>query len=163
MSRVTNAILAAHVGRHLDDEIGTLNEFLRVNKVGGGEFRDVTEYAGGYKHLESRVYLSAFNHADTNDIVAAVRKTSWRDGNEVQLFIKEQEEELFALRYGGSAIATTSGVELGAQELVIVCNALNEVCNGINLHDEFETRIGASVEEARRLLARLLQIQTGRP
>ena len=161
MSQVTNAILAAHVGRHPDDEIGTVNEFLRANEIGGGEFKEVTEYAGGYKHLECRVYLSAFNHADTNEIVEAVRKTPWRDGDMVQLFIKEQEEELFTLRYGGSPMRATSA-ELAPEELVVVCNALNEVCNGIDLRDEFETRIGVGVGEARRLLARLLQAQTGR-
>jgi len=102
MSRVTNAILAAHVGRRPDDEIAVVNEFLRTNEVGGGEFREVTDHAGGNKHLECRVYLSAFNHADTHRIVEAVRQAPWRDREMVQLFVKEQEEELFTLRYCGS-------------------------------------------------------------
>ncbi len=77
----------------------------------------------------------------------------------VQLFIKEQEEELFSLRYAGSPMRARMSVELAPQELVIMCNALNEVCNGIDLHDEFDTRIGARVEEARHLLARLTQMR----
>ena len=111
MSRVTNAILAAHVGRRPDDEIASVNEFLRTNEVGGGEFRDVSGYAGGCKHLECRVYLSAFNHADTNLIIDAVRQAPWRDADQVQLFIKEQEEEQFSLRYSGSLKSTKMGAE----------------------------------------------------
>jgi hypothetical protein len=39
-----------------------------------------------------------------------------------------------------------------ADELLIINNALNEVCNGIDI-DEFGTRIGASTVEVRSLLA----------
>jgi hypothetical protein len=46
-------------------------------------------------------------------------------------------------------------VELAPEELRIICNALNEVCNGVGLGDEFETRIGSTVDFTRDLLARL--------
>jgi hypothetical protein len=45
--------------------------------------------------------------------------------------------------------------ELTPDELRIICNALNEVCNGVGLGDEFETRMGGTVEVSRNLLARL--------
>jgi hypothetical protein len=38
-------------------------------------------------------------------------------------------------------------VELAKDELEIINNALNEVCNGIHLEGEFETRMGCSLEE----------------
>ena len=38
-----------------------------------------------------------------------------------------------------------------ADELLIINNALNEICNGIDV-DEFGTRIGASTDEVRSLL-----------
>ena len=44
-------------------------------------------------------------------------------------------------------------VELTKDELGIINNALNEVCNGIHLEGEFHTRMGCSLEEARGLLA----------
>jgi hypothetical protein len=75
MSRVTNVIVTAHVGRQdsSDDEINAVNRFLREMKGGGyGEFIDVTLHAGGTKHIECRVYLSAFNNADTEVILPAV-------------------------------------------------------------------------------------------
>lgn len=46
-------------------------------------------------------------------------------------------------------------VELTKDELEIINNALNEVCNGIQLEGEFETRMGCTVEEARTVLAKI--------
>jgi hypothetical protein len=57
----------------------------------------------------------------------------------------------------------TTRLDLTPNELTILSNALNEICNGIDLHGEFDTRIGAGIEDARRLLARLLKLQTDRP
>lgn len=47
-------------------------------------------------------------------------------------------------------------------ELVIINNALNEICHGIDL-PEFATRIGAEPAEARRLLAAFGSLLSGRP
>lgn len=42
------------------------------------------------------------------------------------------------------------------EELVVLNNALNEVCNGLPLSDvEFETRIGYSREIARKVLKKI--------
>ncbi|HEY2459153.1 MAG TPA: hypothetical protein VGI16_00005 [Candidatus Acidoferrum sp.] len=46
----------------------------------------------------------------------------------------------------------TAEVALTAEELGVINNALNEVCNGVDLEGEFDTRMGCSVEEARELL-----------
>lgn len=46
-------------------------------------------------------------------------------------------------------------VELSKEELLIINNALNEVCNGIYLEGEFDTRMGCTLEEARVVLARI--------
>ena len=46
-------------------------------------------------------------------------------------------------------------VELTRDELEIINNALNEVCNGIHLKGKFDTRMGCSVEEALDLLAKI--------
>ena len=46
-------------------------------------------------------------------------------------------------------------VELASDELRIICNALNEVCNGVGLGEEFETRMGSTIDTSRKLLARL--------
>jgi len=106
MSRVTNVILTAHVGLQdgSDPEIDSVNKFLREADCGGyAEFVEVSEQAGGTKYMECRVYLSAFNHADTDTILKAIDQAPWRDKDMVQVFIKEQEEELFRLRYSGGS------------------------------------------------------------
>lgn len=48
----------------------------------------------------------------------------------------------------------TIQVVLGEDELALIANALNEVCNGAEIEDfEFSTRLGADRSEARELLA----------
>ncbi len=106
MSRVTNVILTADVGRQdgSDPEIASVNKFLREADDGGyGEFVEVSGHAGGTKYMECRVYLSAFNHADTETILKAIDQAPWRDKEMVQVFVMEQEEELFRLRYSGGS------------------------------------------------------------
>jgi hypothetical protein len=46
-------------------------------------------------------------------------------------------------------------VELTKDELGIINNASNEVCNGIDLRGELGTRMGCTVEEARAVLAKI--------
>ena len=46
-------------------------------------------------------------------------------------------------------------VSVSVEELRTVCNALNEVCNGIELDGEFEIRMGVRVDAARTVLESL--------
>lgn len=48
-------------------------------------------------------------------------------------------------------------VQLSFSEIVIINNALNKICNAFGL-SEFETRIGATVEEASALLKSVEQL-----
>jgi hypothetical protein len=57
--------------------------------------------------------------------------------------------------YNYSAETVGTAGELTKDELGIINNALNEVCNGIHLEGEFDTRMGCTVEEARALLAKI--------
>ncbi len=152
MSRVTNVILTAHV----TEEIEPVNQFLETHECGGGgKFIEVTGHAGGYKRMECSVYLSAFNHAETNVILEAIEQAPWRDRNFVQVFVQEQEEEGFRRRWFGENLSENVAVELTRDDLRIIHNALNEVCFGLELKDEFESRIGAGLNTALRLMARL--------
>jgi hypothetical protein len=51
-------------------------------------------------------------------------------------------------------------IELTNDEMRIINNALNEVCNGIDLQGEFETRMGCTLHKARQLLARINELVT---
>lgn len=47
-------------------------------------------------------------------------------------------------------------VEIDKDELLLINNAINEVCNGIHIDEwEFETRLGVSREQGRALLAEI--------
>ena len=48
--------------------------------------------------------------------------------------------------------------DLSFDDLMIINNALNEVCNGIDLGSEFQTRIGVERSEALALLNRVNRI-----
>ena len=43
------------------------------------------------------------------------------------------------------------------EELILICNALNEVCNGLDV-EEFDTRMGTSLENVRRLFGELSKV-----
>jgi hypothetical protein len=40
----------------------------------------------------------------------------------------------------------------------MINNALNEVCNGIDLEGEFDTRMGCAIEDARYLLSEVSRL-----
>jgi hypothetical protein len=47
-------------------------------------------------------------------------------------------------------------LEVSRGELILISNALNEVSHGIHMDEgEFQTRLGVSVGDARRLLRRI--------
>ncbi len=52
-----------------------------------------------------------------------------------------------------SQSANSADVRLSKHELSLINNALNEVCNGVDIEDaEFATRLGAEREEMRNIL-----------
>ena len=48
-------------------------------------------------------------------------------------------------------------IRLSADELLIVVNCLNEACNGLRI-SEFSTRVGATRNDARDLLAEIAAV-----
>jgi hypothetical protein len=172
MSRVTNVILTSHVGPsnpRPEEEIESVNRFLQADAAGGGgKFIEVTDHAGGYKYMECRVFVSAFNHADTNYILKAVHQAPWYQRDAVQVFVKDQEEGQFRLRWYGEDLNSNVPVDLTRQDLRIIYNALNHACFGMELQKgfvgsfgsgvdnvQFERRIGSSFEDVQSLIARL--------
>jgi hypothetical protein len=88
-------------------------------------------------------------------ILRAVDQAPWQDKAMVQLFVKEQEQGEFLLRFHGHIPQPSLTVKLTSDELGIINNALNEVCNGVELEGDFDTRMGCTIEEARALLAKI--------
>jgi hypothetical protein len=158
MSWVTNVILTAggQSDASPDEEIESVNRFLQADAAGGGgKFIEVTDQAGGYKYMECRVYVSAFNHANTDFILRAVQQASWRHRDNVQVFVKEQEEGQFRLRWYGEDLSSSISIDLTRQDLRIIYNALNHVCFDLELKKKFESRIGSTVDDVKGLIARV--------
>ena len=49
----------------------------------------------------------------------------------------------------------TASVQLSKDELLLLNNALNEICHGIDLRSEFSMRIGCEEKEAAQLLQQI--------
>jgi hypothetical protein len=59
------------------------------------------------------------------------------------------------LRYSAVHREVETGVAEPAATAPHCARSLNEVCNGINLKGEFDTRMGCPVEDARELLVKI--------
>ena len=55
--------------------------------------------------------------------------------------------------------ATAACAGLTSTEVILINNALNEVCNGIDI-PEFSARLGTTIEEARALLQQMRGLYT---
>jgi len=100
MSVVTNAIL--HLPCLEDGKFEKLNKIIKsvnCNEEGFGPRVDVENCTfGGRKNMEANLYLAAFNNVNTADLVDAIKSIEWDDFNEVQLFIKEQHDDILTER-----------------------------------------------------------------
>jgi hypothetical protein len=105
MSVVTNVILTFSIGeyeytkgdsyRHYCvDEINKwlLENDTRAYRIG---LKNVWQYAGGDKNLETDIYTAAFNHLDIEAFKQCVFSQDWMEPESVQLYIKGQEDDVF--------------------------------------------------------------------
>ncbi len=101
MSRVTNVILHVSILEEDECEDGPIVQVVALNRVLMEEcrtsFERVDQHAGGGKFFEATVFMAAFNHCPTPDIIAFVRQQQWTYPEDVQVFVKEQEDDGFAL------------------------------------------------------------------
>lgn len=101
--------------------------------------------------ISSAAYRIVSEPIDSDD-----EEWAYRAGQEVAV-----EEHVFQDGNRGLVAigkAAHARLDLTREEFDIVQNALNEICNGIDLEDEFETRIGATLGAARILLERVARL-----
>jgi hypothetical protein len=94
MSRVTSVILTT--GAVEQAAIADLNAkfasgapFVRVRST------DTDVPYAGTKAIECEIYLGGFNHLDETALLTAIRSVRWEYADEVQLFVRRQEETRF--------------------------------------------------------------------
>lgn len=99
MSRVTNVILHHSIIEDQETEDGPYVPVVALNQAVSPwtSFQKVDQHAGGRKVFEADVYLAAFNHVDTDEILRLVKLQPWKYPEDVQVFVKEEEDDGFVL------------------------------------------------------------------
>ncbi len=103
MSRVTNVLL--HIGGCDSDSVnGTIvqaNAYFEDCDIRGLiSLNDPSlpkGWYGGNKYLEAKLYVGAFNHLYLDEFIKHLRSLEWKKPSEVQLIVKEQEEDVFRI------------------------------------------------------------------
>ncbi len=100
MSHVTNLVLSIGVDDRCYGKINQVNQFFREIEKGLISCDDPSlprKWYGGTKMLETNLYIGAFNHLDIPALLGHLRSIAWESPSEVQLLIKDQNDERFRL------------------------------------------------------------------
>jgi hypothetical protein len=104
MSWVTDVILIFSLEEEYDDDeefldsvpaLDNINAWLEEN--GYGILVDIGEFAGGGKAMQTNVYGGAFNFLKIDAFIKLVKAQPWREPENVQLLIQDEEESRFTL------------------------------------------------------------------
>lgn len=99
MSRVTNVILLPSILEPVE-AIHHLNERLPRHGAGApiGEFREISDHAGGYKAFETPLWAAAFNYVDLEWLLETIfANHTWEKPEEVQVLVNAQDDEKWTL------------------------------------------------------------------
>lgn len=103
MSYVTNLILHMGMIEDEDERIKEVNAFFDEDDnplVGLNEQPLPPGWYGGTKYLECNLYVGAFNYFQLDDFLKHLQTIKWRAPEDVQLFIKDQDDYKFRIIYG---------------------------------------------------------------
>ena len=111
MSRVTNVILHHSTLEPEEYEDGPVVPVVTLNRALAAEdyktaFERVDQHAGGYKVFETCIYLAAFNHAATYELLRLIRAQAWSHPDWVQVFVMEEDDDGFTVHSAGKEIVT---------------------------------------------------------
>ncbi|HEY9851572.1 MAG TPA: hypothetical protein V6D28_19030 [Leptolyngbyaceae cyanobacterium] len=104
MSWVTDILLLFSLGEVYDDdgeEIEEVTPLININawlqEHGWRTLDDLCQCVNTGKSMQSRVYGGAFNFLKIDDFIKIVKTQEWREPHNVQLLIKDEEDEKFTL------------------------------------------------------------------
>jgi hypothetical protein len=98
MSYVTNIIL--HLPICEEEKIEEVNKFFDEKEKGLVSLDDGKlphGWYGGSKMLEANLYAGAFNYLSLEELMEYLRKIDWENPEEVQVMVKEQNDEVFRI------------------------------------------------------------------
>ena len=93
MSLVTNIILITGISDEIG--IGELNRKFQQGTIFSEIDDSKIDYAGE-KFIEAGIYLGAFNYLDLEELIKTIENTRWEYPKDVQLFVKEDNEDRFS-------------------------------------------------------------------
>lgn len=83
-----------------------------VKQQNGQALVNASELTGGHKHLECCVLVGAFNNLNLKEFAKAIVSIEWVDEYCVQLFLKRDYEDEFAMYPWGSIERLAAGEEV---------------------------------------------------
>ena len=104
MSKVTNIVFAFSIlegyyekgHEKIYHNLERINRWL-VERNYGDLGQDVDAVAGGTKHLETPLFVAAFNFFSVDAFVNFVRSLEWQEKEGVQIFVKDHGSARFSL------------------------------------------------------------------
>lgn len=153
MSYVTNLILHMDGMEEEQERIQEVNAFFdeRTRPFIGLHDTELLPHGwyGGSKYLECHVYVGAFNYLDLDGLLKHLGTVKWSYPAEVQLFIKDENEETFRLVHG---VEQTDPRLWKRDDLLFQANDLLEALGKILSQDTWVSReIRNWIEEYRQL------------
>lgn len=104
MSWVTDVLLLFSLGEVYDDEGQEIGEVIPLSNInawleehGWRNLDNLDGYVNTGKPMQSRVYGGAFNFLTIDEFIKVVKAQAWREPHNVQLLIKNEEDEKFTL------------------------------------------------------------------
>lgn len=95
MSRITDIMITTFIDESVFDNVKLLNEYLK--EKGHGQFNLVSDHAGGRKVMTTYIFLLSESSLWVEKFVEFFNTLKWETPEEVELFIKEQEDEIFTV------------------------------------------------------------------
>lgn len=109
MSVVTNIILHCSYGEDHSDISerdggltkriykgpDTINQWLNGQGRELGELVFMNPHAGGTQIFSGAIFMGAFNYLDLDGLAEQIKSFTWDEPNKVQLFVREDEDDVF--------------------------------------------------------------------
>ena len=108
MSVVTNLILSFSISEDEQSRVEEINTFFnngRGFKLVSADFErkladdyyEAKTWYGGSKHLETPLFVGAYNHLDIDGLIDHLKSVNWEEPENVQLILKPQDADKFEI------------------------------------------------------------------
>lgn len=101
MSEVTNLILTCSLGEKEEFVLSQINKFEINNKpfkmISINDKKLPSAWYGGTKYMECCIFMGAYNYLNLNEFIDHLKSIEWEDPEDVQLIVRNQNEDRFKI------------------------------------------------------------------